>query len=510
MGKYVELAEKITEMKQFVIAFAWTGLFVLFNSCSRIPDVSSNTARFIENKKGPVDIPKGQSYRFGYLEVPENRQNPNSNRIQLPVYIFKSRNPNPKPDPIIYTVGGPGYSTMPSAPYMEYYQYLDDRDFILIEQRGNYYAKPHLGCPEWAKARYLAQLPTTSPTEADSLRKQAALACRGRLKQEGIDLNGYHTIESAADIADLIKVLGIEAYNLLTISYSTKIAQVLMRDHPKGIRSVVMDSPLPLEVSYDEESVQNLLETLDQVLSECENSTPCNQAFPNLKKRFYDYLEAITVDPLEVLVKNSETGKQEAFRVQGKEIALLFSTISSDDIPTVPLAIQNLMDGDQTVLKEFLSSRLEAPGDGSGIGMRLSVWCAEEYPFASQQTIKEETNRYPITKGLSPETYSATVCNTWKVNMQPATENVAITSDIPVLLMSGEFDSDTPPKWASQMRPNFSNSFHLVFPGWRHTVTTYWSKPCGMESANAFFNDPSSEPRLDCFTKIKAPNFQLQ
>ena len=82
---------------------------------------------------------------------------------------------------------------------------------------------------------------------------------RDRLAKEGIDFNGYNTNEIAADINDLANVLEIEEYNLLTISYSTKIAQVLIRDYPEKIRSVVMDSPLPLEASYDEESVKNLL-----------------------------------------------------------------------------------------------------------------------------------------------------------------------------------------------------------------------------------------------------------
>ena len=106
---------------------------------------------FKPSKKTTHKIPKGQKYTFGYLEVMENRNNPGSQTIEIPVYIFKSRSPNPKPDPIIYTVGGPGSTTMPSAQYMNYYEYLDDRDFILVEQRGNFYAKPHLDCPEWAK-----------------------------------------------------------------------------------------------------------------------------------------------------------------------------------------------------------------------------------------------------------------------------------------------------------------------------------------------------------------------
>jgi carboxypeptidase C (cathepsin A) len=69
----------------------------------------------------------------------ENRQDRQSVTIELPIYIFESRSDNPTKDSIIYTVGGPGSTSMPTAHYMTYYQYLDDRDFILVEQRGNYY-----------------------------------------------------------------------------------------------------------------------------------------------------------------------------------------------------------------------------------------------------------------------------------------------------------------------------------------------------------------------------------
>ena len=224
---------------------------------------------FTKSKKTTHNIPKGQEYTFGYLEVLENRNDPNSRTIQIPIYIFKSRNAHPKTDPIIYTVGGPGSTTMPSAQYMNYYKYLDDRDFILLEQRGNFYAKPHLDCPEWSKALSTSNLPDFDSKKSDSLFAAAAQSCRDRLVNKGIDLEGYTTNEIAADINDLVNVLNIKEYNLLTISYSTKIAQVLLRDYPERIRSVVMDSPLPLEANYDEESVKNLLESVDKLLSDC-------------------------------------------------------------------------------------------------------------------------------------------------------------------------------------------------------------------------------------------------
>ena len=134
------------------------------------------TPTFTESKETTHKIPEGQEYTFGYLEVLENRDNPNGNRIKLPIYIFKSRSENPKPDPILYTVGGPGYTSMRASKYMEYYKYLDDRDFILFEQRGTQFAKPSLDCPEWAQAIYESNLPNFDITKTDSLFQKAAKA----------------------------------------------------------------------------------------------------------------------------------------------------------------------------------------------------------------------------------------------------------------------------------------------------------------------------------------------
>jgi hypothetical protein len=76
--------------------------------------------------------------------------------------------------------------------------------------------------------------------------------------------------------------------------------------------------------------------------------------------------------------------------------------------------------------------------------------------------------------------------------------------------LSGEYDNETPVKWANNMHQNFPNSFHLIFKGWKHTVTTNWSNPCGMEVANAFFNNPKEKPVLACFKEIQSIDFTLE
>lgn len=465
---------------------------------------------FKKSEKTTHKIDKKQAYTFGFLSVPENRKKFNSKTIQIPVYIFKSRSTHPQKDPIIYTVGGPGSTTMPSAQYMNYYKYLDDRDVILIEQRGNLYAKPHLDCPEWSKALHISNLPDFDLKKTDSLFAEAVKSCRERLKEKGIDLDGYNTNEIAADINDLVRVLEIESYNLLTISYSTKIAQVLLRDYPERIRSVVMDSPLPLEAKYDEESVKNLLESVDLLLSDCASDQKCSSAFPNIKKRFFEYLRNKTADPLEVNVENPKNGKQEKFYLTGADLISVFTLASTGDVAHIPYEINKLLNNDLTSIKKQLTNVFQEQGNGAGQGMRLSVWCAEENPFSSQDRVANEAQKYPEVKGLSPAVFKNEICEIWGVQKVSEIENEAVKSDIPVLLISGEYDNETPAKWAKSMTKNLTNSYHLVFKSWKHTPTTNWGNQCAMQAANDFFNHPDVQPNPDCFRQIKSPAFKTE
>ncbi|MEO1438725.1 MAG: alpha/beta hydrolase, partial [Bacteroidota bacterium] len=275
-------------------------------------------------------------------------------------------------------------------------------------------------------------------------------------------------------------------------------------------RSVVMDSPLPLEVSWDETSITNLVETLDQLLADCTNDPACNAAFPDLKNRFLNYLQAKTDYPLEVQVENPTTGKQETVYLRGEDLINVFALSSTSTVMEVPLEIHKLLNGDLTSLKETLSGLFDGPGDGAGRGMRLSVWCAEEHPFNDPTKVEAEQVKYPFLKGLTPETIKAEVCEIWGVQAETAIENEPIVSDIPALIMNGQFDEVTPVKWGQAMQERLPNSFHMVFPGWKHAVTTNWSNPCGMEAANAFFNDPGKKPSLECFEKISKPIFSLE
>ncbi|MEM6770150.1 MAG: alpha/beta hydrolase [Bacteroidota bacterium] len=442
-------------------------------------------------------------YTFGYLEVPENRERPTGKTIKLPVYIFKSRSANPAPDPVLYTVGGPGSSSLSAAPYMRAFSYLDDRDLILFEQRGTAYAQPSLDCPEWEKATTLARQRILSDSAATAILVGAAAGCRDRLQGQGIDLDAYNTREIAADIEDLRKVLHLDQLNLLTISYSTKIAQTMMRDYPASIRSVVMDSPLPLAASWDESSLSNIMKTYRTIFSDCAADSLCNNQYPNLGQRFYAFLDATATSPITLTVKHPAENRDTTVSITSADIATYLGDLRTGQVPDFPKTIDALINGNTEILQQQFSW---GGSSGTGIGMRLSVWCSEETAYASPVTVAKERAKFSFLNAASPMVFTYEVCRAWGVRPAPPTEDEPISSNLPVLLINGSYDAITPVKWANTLHQQLPNSRLVIFPGWTHGPTTFWDNNCGMKAAQTFFNNPTNWVTPPCITQI-TPSF---
>ena len=185
----------------------------------------------------------------GYLVVPENRSRPEGRTIRLLVAKYPARSAEKRPDPIVYLAGGPGDIAPLEVNGLIAADFIRDRDIYVVSQRGTMFSEPALTCvaPD-AFGRELLGLRFYS--EATMRAHLAATeACHRDLAATGADLSAYNSTESAADFADLRKVLGFDVWNVYGTSYGSYLAQTLMRDHPEGIRSVVLDSVLPTTYS---------------------------------------------------------------------------------------------------------------------------------------------------------------------------------------------------------------------------------------------------------------------
>ena len=250
----------------------------------------------------------------GYLVVPADRGRPNGRTLRLAVAIFKSPSPTPAPDPVVVLQGGPGLPLLSIAAHVPLQALLaafsggGNRDIIMLDQRGTGYSQQSLSCPELAAARYrsivqdrpLDQNLTSAQRLALLLR--AERLCRARLVHAGIDLAAYTVAEDAADVRDLRLALGYKVWNLHGTSYGTRVAMEAMRLDPAGIRSVVLDSALPLQRTAPFDILPQTARAFASVFAECAADPACAAAYPHLATVFERVVARLNAHPVRLPV----------------------------------------------------------------------------------------------------------------------------------------------------------------------------------------------------------------
>ncbi len=444
-------------------------------------------------------VPGGYRVYCGYLTVPENRANPHSSLIQLHVAVFQSFAEGPDPDPMVHLAGGPGSSSLDVARYMlgqGLDAILERRDFILFDQRGTGYSIPRLDCPE----RNALTATLLAGTLTDDQESQAILdafhQCRDRLISQGIDLSAYTSAASAADLNDLRLALGYDQINLYGVSYGTRLALTVMRDYPQALRSVVLDSTYPLDANLYTALAPNAERAFNALFDDCAADLTCNAAYPNLRAVFYNLVDQLNASPATVYLTLGGVNYPVSL-TGGLLIDVLFVGLYNPAVAaSMPKMIYQVQRGEYAILRNRLSLYFDTSG---ALGMGTSVQCAEEIPFNSGN------DAHVAAQGVQPEIaaffpesvqYLFAVCQDWSGAVPDPRENQPVTSDVPTLVLAGEFDPITPPAWGQMTAGHLSNAYFYEFRGNGHWVTR--SSRCALSMALAFWNNPSVPPDASC------------
>lgn len=449
----------------------------------------------------PVEVAPGERVDCGVLIVPEHRGVAGTRAIRLPVVIFRSRSASPRADPVLYMAGGPGGSTVDGRRSGKGLPFLEERDYILLEQRGARHAQPSLACPETnALTAEIAagRLRGTAATEALA---GAAAACRQQLTSAGADLDGYTSAATADDIEDLRKALGYETWNLQGISYSTRLMLTVLRRHPAGVRSVILDSVLPPEVNFDEVSAVNLQRALNAIFDACGVDGGCSKAYPDIRRAFADLVAAADTRPLALGVVD-EHGR--AVEVRGAQVvdAIYAALHDVQAIPRVPSIIADAAAGRYEALAALVKGN-QGPSSYAW-GLRYSVWCAEEMPFEDPARIASQMSPALGLGGIYEGAATPEECRAWNVAPAAAAENTPVASDVPVLVFAGEFDPDTPPAWGRGLLETMPDARYVELRGRSHGAG---SSACGSEIAQAFLRAPRGPLPVDCALRMRGVAF---
>src|SRR3954454_7971971 len=181
----------------------------------------------------------------GTLVVPENRDDPASRLIALPVTRIHALSANANA-PIFRLEGGPGRSNMS---FPDASRFADHHDVVLVGYRG-VDGSSLLDCPEVASA--LRHSDDMLSAKALDAKVGAYKSCASRLTREGVDLNGYTLAQRVDDLEAARTALGYKAVDLLSESAGTRTSMIYTWRHPSSVhRSVMIGANPPGHFLWD-------------------------------------------------------------------------------------------------------------------------------------------------------------------------------------------------------------------------------------------------------------------
>jgi len=490
-------------------------------------------ARAAQAAEGPATVPRFEpapcpklqgaetiaDASCGYLVVPEDRSRPSGRTIRLMVAKFPARVPQKRADPVVYLAGGPGDIAPLDVNGLIAANFIRDRDILVVSQRGTMFSEPALTCASVDDfARELLGLRFYS--EATKRAHLAATeACHRELAATGADLSAYNSTENAADFTDLRNSLGLTTWNVYGTSYGSYLAQTLMRDHPEGIRSVVLDSVLPTTYTIPG-NWWITRAAFDNLFQACAAETACNAAHPHLEKTFTELVNRFEAKPLTTTVRDPVTGKDLKVVLDGGALVdwLRNQNYAVPLLRAAPDLIGGLAAGQPEAIEAIAKDRAgRAPPPGPGVpaigyGLSYGVTCREDYPFATPEDLatvgQEAFPDYPPSvqsEGVGGWAYANEDCgDVWKVPAAPTAMRQPVASSIPTLLISGSFDTLTSLAGAKAAAANLSNATIISIPGVGHVVAP--ASPCAQAVIVSFLADPHS-PDTSCVGALKPPSF---
>ena len=391
--------------------------------------------------------------------VAENPDAPEGRQIGIRVARLKARTNEPAAEPLVFIAGGPGQSALESFPSVApaFEKVRQQRPILLVDQRGTGASNP-LHCP--MDLLDATKLPT---------REEMLAWGRACLEEMDADARFYTTVDAVRDLEALREKLGIPQFMLYGISYGSRVALEYLRRHPESLKGVVIDGvaapsePLGLEIASDAQAA------FDSILDRCAASESCSETFPELRSRFETMMRELEAEPVTVELRDPRTGDPEEVVISTAGVASVvrMSSYQRHSVALLPLQIGRAAGGDFTALGGALQMLEEGLPDTMAMGMHMAVVCHEDVPFYPEDAAASSEGTY---LGPMSVEFMATVCSEWPTRDIGEEIKQPVESDVPVLLLSGEFDPVTPPSNAEKVINGLSSAQHIVAPGQGHGV----------------------------------------
>ena len=410
----------------------------------------------------PSPSPRGEPLeaQCTTFAVPEDRSKPGGRSIALNIAWIPPRNTgDPATDPVFFLAGGPGQAAVATFPALApvFNDVMKDRGIVLVDQRGTGKSNP-LNCKNEASEQFGSD-PAAARTWIEG--------CIAELSAKA-DLRRYTTTDAVADLEAVRKAIGADKVNLVGVSYGTRMAQQYTLRHPQHVRTVTLDSPVPNTLGLGNIFAGNLDSALQAQFALCKESPACKGRMGDPRAELQSVLTRLRANPVQVTYRDGSTGEEVTETMTADHVAGLVRMYSY--MPAagalLPQLIHEASQGRYANLMALAKMMQSDMQDAMSMGMQMSVICTED--AASMVTRAEDAD---TVLGNRMVEAMAAMCQAWPKGDKPADFNTPLKGDLPVLVLTGEFDPVTPPRYGEQIaNTGLPNARWLNLKGQGHNV----------------------------------------
>ncbi len=445
------------------------------------------------------------------IPVLKKTADPSKGKFYLATAITPSLKESNEP-PLLYLHGGPGIATLENVPrYLKSKTWKlirEKRAIIFFDYRGTGFSEPAL-CPDINDSIYQFAKNNSSEAEQESYKISLYRKCRSELLLNGIDIATFNSVQLANDVESIRESLQIANWNIYSVSYGTTVGLNLMRNHGKQINSIILDSPFPPNAPW-----LDFVRPFDTCFKVLENYIAHDPVafshFPSFRTDFVNAVERLNKNPVKI-----KTGKDTSeYDYYGYDFAWSIWTamLNPKSIPFVPLAIHEVGNGNDSILSKWV----EAFNDPNSFGkfsepQSNAISCYESRPKTFGDSKASLLANYPDFSSYYID-FEGALCDVWQPGSAAPEMFQPVTSNIPALILSGEFDPVCPPYFGAITAKTLLNSTFIIVPAASHAAIN--ADDCIRNVANNFFSHPAQTPDTKCVSelskiKIKYSNLYL-
>ncbi len=431
------------------------------------------------------------------VPVPTEYKNHTSRRAELNILRARARS-TPTKDPLVVISGGPGISAVAMAQrYLSFfYDVQKDRDILFIDQRGTGKSQPFL-CED-------------TPRQFDPSDAQAVESFKASIKQ---CLNNYpyrhelSTAQAAQDIEFIRKTLGYTQLNIWGGSYGTRVALAYQARFPEMSRTVILDGSAPASIGLPRYAERDAAQALHALFTECKAQPACDKTFGDLNSQWQEFLDDLAKSHPKIALQHPRTQQSETVTLTPSLIAnwVRMALYSRELSALLPLAIQHAAKKDYSIIGNMAYTAQDGLEGHLAYGMHITMLCHEDFfaqPINKAEAIQGIYPSMPL-NGLND---FQSLCK----DLPPLPKGfeadyLPLTSKVPTLLLSGQFDPITPAFWGDWASQRLTQNLHWVVPGGHHGVSGLGCIPGQI----AYFIETGSLNELDksCHQSYHASRF---